>query len=285
MQATVIDGKQHALRVREGLVGKVQQVLDARGYAPGLGVILVGEDPASAVYVHNKEKAALGCGMHSEVVRLPHDASVPQILAEVKRLNQDERIDGFLVQLPLPKGVDAEEITQAIDPSKDADGLHPLNLGRLMAGIEAPRPCTPWGVMALLDAYNVRLQGAQAVVVGRSTIVGKPMSMLLLERHATVTVCHSRTQQLSEHVRSADVVVAAVGVPGLIQGDWIKKGAVVIDVGINRVEGRLVGDVDYSGASQRASAITPVPGGVGPMTVAMLLSNTVESALRRCKVS
>ncbi|MEC9466477.1 MAG: bifunctional methylenetetrahydrofolate dehydrogenase/methenyltetrahydrofolate cyclohydrolase FolD [Myxococcota bacterium] len=281
MTAETINGKALALSIRAKLAERVASVTEKLGRPPGLGVILVGEDAASQVYVRNKEKAALKAGMKSEIVRLAADVSQQEVEAAVDAMNADESIDGFLVQLPLPAGFDESAVTDRISSDKDADGLHPMNLGRLMAGIDAPRPCTPSGCIELLKEAGVNLEGAHAVVIGRSTIVGKPMAMLLLEENATVTICHSRTRDLAEQVRAADVVVAAVGRPELIQGDWIKPGAAVIDVGINRVDGKLVGDVDFAGACEHAAAVTPVPGGVGPMTVALLLRNTVDSAERK----
>lgn len=279
--AKLLDGKALAKQLRAELKEEVAGVAEKLGRPPGLAVVLVGEDPGSAVYVRGKERAAAKVGIHSEVLRLPHTASEGDILGAVDDFNDREQIDGFLVQLPLPEGIDQQRVTSHINPDKDADGLHPTNLGRLLAGIPAPRSCTPSGIMALLDAAKVELKGARAVVVGRSAIVGKPLALMLLERHATVTLCHSRTKDLDEEVRRAQVVVAAVGRPKLVLGDWIGQGAVVIDVGINRIDGQLVGDVDFEAALARAAHITPVPGGVGPMTIAMLLRNTVEIAKQK----
>jgi methylenetetrahydrofolate dehydrogenase (NADP+)/methenyltetrahydrofolate cyclohydrolase len=234
------------------------------------------------VYVRNKETAANGIGMFSEVIRRPAGTSQGEIMEIVASLNRRADVDGYLVQLPLPKGLDVAAITNAIDADKDADGLHPVNLGRVLTGEPGPRPCTAAGVLALIDEAGTKLEGQHAVVIGRSTIVGKPTALMLLERHATVTLCHSRTKDLAAEVRRADVVVAAVGKPGLVKGDWLKPGAVVIDVGTTRDEaGKLKGDVDFEAASKVASAITPVPGGVGPMTIAMLLSNAVSAAVAR----
>ncbi|HET6346386.1 MAG TPA: bifunctional methylenetetrahydrofolate dehydrogenase/methenyltetrahydrofolate cyclohydrolase FolD [Myxococcota bacterium] len=280
MAVKVLDGKALAARLAQEQAGRVREITAAKGRPPGLGVLLVGEDPGSAVYVRNKERRATEAGMLSRVVRLPASASQAEVLAAVDALNGAPEIDAFLVQLPLPKHIDAGAVTLRIAPAKDADGLHPVSMGRLVAGMPGPRPCTPAGVVALLDAGGVQLAGARAVVVGRSAIVGKPMAMLLLERDATVTVAHSRTQDLPALVAQADVLVAAVGRPELIQGAWIKPGAAVIDVGINRVGKALVGDVAFAAAAKRAAAITPVPGGVGPMTIAMLLHNTIEAAAR-----
>lgn len=278
---TILDGKAMAAAVREGVAAEVVTLTQRLGRPPGIAVVLVGDDPASAVYVRNKENDAKKVGMHSEVIRLAASATQEEVEAEVDRLNGREEIDAFLVQLPLPDGIDAGAVTSRIDPDKDADGLHPTNLGRLMAGLPAPRPCTPSGVMYMLDDLGVDLSGMHACVIGRSTIVGKPMALMLLERHATVTLCHSRTPNLAEEVGRATVVVSAVGKPGLIRGDWLREGAVAIDVGINRVDGKLVGDFEYESAKARASAITPVPGGVGPMTRALLLRNAVDAAKRR----
>ena len=281
MAGTRIDGKGFALKMRAELTQRVAGITDKLGRPPGLAVVLVGEDAASQVYVRNKELAATKAGMKSTMIRLTVDATMEEVLAAVDKLNADETIDGFLVQLPLPGHLDEKIVTDRIDPTKDADGLHPANLGRLLAGIAAPRPCTPSGCIELLKDAGVQMKGAHAVVIGRSTIVGKPMAMLLLEEHATVTICHSRTKDVAEEVGRADIVVAAVGRPEMIKGEWLKEGAAVIDVGINRVDGKLVGDVDYEGALERAACVTPVPGGVGPMTVAMLLKNTVDAAERK----
>ena len=278
--ATIIDGKALAHTLCQQMAEEVRTLRATLGRPPGLAVLLVGEDPASQVYVRNKERRAQEVGLYSRIERLPATASQAQVLDAVDQLNADPAIDGFLVQLPLPRGIDALAVTNRIDPAKDADGLHPTSIGRLVVGLPGPRPCTPAGVMALLHGAQTSLVGAHAVVVGRSSIVGKPMAMLLLEAHCTVTVCHSRTLDLADQVRSAQVVVAAVGKPEMIRGDWIAPGATVIDVGINRVDGKLVGDVEYAGAARRASAITPVPGGVGPMTIALLIQNTVAAARR-----
>lgn len=274
----ILDGKAMAASMRERFAGRVQAVAARLGRPPGLAVMLVGDDPASAVYVRNKENDAQKIGMFSEVIRLPGDVSQEEVEAGVRELNERSDVDAFLVQLPLPKGLDAGAVTTRIDPAKDADGLHPANLGLLTMGLPCPRPCTPSGVMAMLDTTDLELSGAHAVVVGRSTIVGKPMALMLLERDATVTVCHSRTRDLAAEVRRADIVVSAVGRPNLIRGEWIKEGAVVVDVGINRIDGKLVGDVEFEAARERARAITPVPGGVGPMTRAMLLGNAIAIA-------
>lgn len=279
--ARIISGKELALEIRAGLGERVAELRGPLGRPPGLSVVLVGDDPASAIYVRNKERAAEKIGIVSNVVRLPASTPEAEIIAAVERLNQDPSVDGFLVQLPLPDGVDATLVTASIDLDKDADGLHPSNLGRLLCGMPGPRPCTPSGVIALLDHGGVELQGARAVIIGRSTLVGKPQALLLMERHATVTICHSRTRDLAEEVGRADIVIAAVGKAELIRGDWIKPGAAVIDVGTNRVDGKLVGDVEFAAAEKRAAVITKVPGGVGPMTIAMLLKNAVDAAARK----
>jgi methylenetetrahydrofolate dehydrogenase (NADP+)/methenyltetrahydrofolate cyclohydrolase len=281
MGATLLDGRAVAAQNLAALAPQVQQFTQACGRPPGLAVLLVGDDPASAVYVRNKERRATALGLHSQVVRLPADASQVAVEAAVEALNQDRRIDAFLVQLPLPPGLNAAAVTACIDPQKDADGLHPYNLGCLMAGMPGPQPCTPAGVMVLLQHAGVALAGAHAVVLGRSTIVGKPQALLLLGQHATVTVCHSRTPNLPEEVRRADVLVAAVGRAHFVRGAWLKPGAAVIDVGINRLDGKLVGDVAFAEACEVAGCITPVPGGVGPMTIAQLIANTVAAAWRR----
>ncbi|MBI5509108.1 MAG: bifunctional methylenetetrahydrofolate dehydrogenase/methenyltetrahydrofolate cyclohydrolase FolD [Deltaproteobacteria bacterium] len=274
--ATLLDGKALAAKIRADLKARVLLTMKRLRRPPGLGVVLVGDDPGSAVYVRNKEKAALEVGLRSAVVRLPADAREAEVLAAVDQLNAEPGIDGFLVQLPLPAGIREATVVARVLPEKDADGLHPENLGALLKGVAAPRPCTPAGVMALLDSAKIELAGKRAVVVGRSAIVGKPMAMMLLERHATVTLCHSRTKDLAGEIGRAEVVVVAIGKPGAVKGDWIAEGAVVVDVGINRVDGKLTGDVEFAAASARASYITPVPGGVGPLTVAMLVQNTVE---------
>lgn len=280
MSAAIIDGKAIAAAVRAQVAAEVAD-LAARGIKPGLAVVLVGEDPASQTYVRNKEKQAVAAGMHSEVHRMSADVSTADVLARVAALNRATQIHGILVQLPLPDQVDEQQVLEAIRPEKDVDGFHPVNVGRLHSGGNPLLPCTPAGCMELIDSTGVALKGAEAVVVGRSNIVGKPMAALLLRRHCTVTVCHSRTRDLAAHTRAADVLIAAVGRAKMITGEMIKPGAVVIDVGINRdAEGKLVGDVDFAGAAAVAGHITPVPGGVGPMTIAMLLKNTVEAARR-----
>ena len=279
--ATVIDGKAIAAKIRGEIAIDVNR-LEAAGVKPGLAVVLVGEDPASKVYVSMKEKACQDVGIFSDEHKLPVETSEEELLALIERLNADSRIDGILVQLPLPKHIDTEKVLEAISPHKDVDGFHPYNVGRLVVGKPLFQPCTPYGVMMMLKEIGVDLAGKEVVVVGRSNIVGKPVAFMCLQQHATVTLCHSRTKNLAQKVGMADVLIAAVGQPEMIKGAWIKEGAVVIDVGVNRVgEKKLVGDVEYAAASERASAITPVPGGVGPMTITMLLYNTVESAKNR----
>ncbi|MBW4091894.1 MAG: bifunctional methylenetetrahydrofolate dehydrogenase/methenyltetrahydrofolate cyclohydrolase FolD [Proteobacteria bacterium] len=278
MTARIIDGRIVAGTVRAAVAARVA----ALGFQPGLAVVLVGEDPASAVYVRNKDRAAAAAGIAAQTVRLPADVGEAALLAEVARLNADPSVDGILVQLPLPSGIDPQRVVAAIDPGKDVDGFHPLNVGALAAGQPGLVPCTPLGVMRLLEAVGVRIAGARAVVLGRSAIVGRPMAALLLAADATVTVAHSRTRDLPAECRRAEILVAAVGRPELVRGDWIAPGAVVIDVGINRgADKRLVGDVAFAEAAAVAGAITPVPGGVGPMTIACLLENTVTAAVRR----
>ncbi len=274
-----IDGKAIALEIRREVAEGVAALEKERGIVPGLAVVLVGEDPASKVYVKNKGKACKKAGIASFQHDLPETTSEAELLDLVEKLNSDPRVHGILVQLPLPGGINEKKVTEAILPEKDADGFHPLNFGRLLAGAPCVKPCTPAGIMELLDRKGVEFKGKRAVVVGRSNIVGKPVAVLLLERHATVTLCHSRTRDLAGEVGRADVLVAAVGRAAIIKGEWIKEGAVVIDVGMNRPEdGKLCGDVETEAAAERASLITPVPGGVGPMTIAMLLKNTLEAA-------
>jgi methylenetetrahydrofolate dehydrogenase (NADP+)/methenyltetrahydrofolate cyclohydrolase len=276
--STILDGKAVAQAVRAEAARDVE-ALRARGVVPGLATVLVGDDPASRVYVGSKERACVEVGMRSIGQRLPADTTTAALVTLVDELNARADVHGILVQLPLPDGVDTDAVIQRIAPAKDVDGLTAISQGRLLAGARGLRPCTPLGIMRLLRETGVDLRGAHAVVIGRSLLVGKPVSLLLLERHATVTMCHSRTRDLAGTVRAADVVVAAVGRAEMIRGDWIKEGAIVIDVGINRIaSGKLVGDVEFAGARERAAWITPVPGGVGPMTVAMLLGNTVVAA-------
>ena len=282
MSATIIDGKAVAARVRAEVTLEVAAFVREFGRAPSLHVVLVGDDPASHIYVRNKEKAARDVGINGVAHRLPADTTEQAVVALVDQLSADDGVDGILVQLPLPKGLSEHHVLDRILPAKDVDGLHPVNAGLLVSGREALVPCTPQGCLRLIDETGTELRGLQAVVVGRSILVGKPVAQLLLARHATVTIAHSRTRDLPGVCHMADVLVAAVGKAHLIQGDWIKEGAVVIDVGTNRGEdGKLRGDVDFEAARARAKAITPVPGGVGPMTIAYLLKNTVAAARAR----
>lgn len=275
MTAQIIDGKAIAQKIKEELAAKVLTMAKK----PGLAVVLVGEDPASTIYVNSKEKDCLSVGFHSEVFRLPANTSEADLLMLVNKLNNDNNIHGFLVQLPLPEHIDEEKITRAIDPKKDVDGFHPYNTGLLLNGVYSGLlPCTPAGCLELIKSTGVDLSGKKAVVIGRSNIVGKPMAVLLLKENCTVEVCHSRTINLAAEVSSADVIVAAVGKAKLITAEMVKPGAIVIDVGTNRVDGKLVGDVDYEQVKTKAAFITPVPGGVGPMTRAFLLKNTLKAA-------
>ncbi len=278
MTAKIIDGKALAARFRQELKKKVEQLKTA-GISPGLAVILAGDDQASEVYVRNKQRACAELGIKSWKYHLPENVAPEELIGLIKKLNTDPEVSGILVQLPLPASLDSAAVLDAVAPAKDVDGFHPLNLGLLTAGRPRVIPCTPAGVLELIKEAGVEIAGKECVVVGRSNIVGKPLSLLLLQEHGTVTVCHSRTRNLEEVCRRADILVAAAGRPGLIHGGMIKPGAVVIDVGINRDEqGKLVGDVDFASAVQKAGAITPVPGGVGPMTIAMLMKNTVAAA-------
>ncbi len=278
MTATIIDGLAVATRVRSEVADAVQTITCDGGRAPGLATILVGEDPASAIYVANKRKACADAGIADLHRHLPAESTQDEIAEVIDEGNEDPAVTGILLQLPLPDRLDAGPLTARISPEKDVDGLTPISAGRLAQGLPGLRPCTPLGVIELLDAHDVRLEGAEAVVVGRSNLVGKPVAALLLARHATVTICHSRTRDLPGTCARADVLVAAVGIPELIQANYVKPGAAVIDVGINRTDDGLRGDVDYDDVLERAGLLTPVPGGVGPMTIAMLLSNTVTAA-------
>lgn len=284
MTATIIDGKAVAARFVESVGGRVV-LCNARGVTPTLAVVLVGEDPASEVYVRNKGKKAAQLGIATRDHRLPDATTTEALLAVVASLNDDPEVDGILVQLPLPRHVDEQAVLLAVDPTKDVDGFHPANLGRLVVGSPIFVPCTPQGCMLLLEAAGVVPAGKRALVIGRSTIVGKPVAQLLLAAHATVTVAHSRTVDLPAEVARAEIVIAAVGRPRFVQGEWLAQGATVIDVGINRLAtGKLCGDVAFDTAVERVAAITPVPGGVGPMTIACLMGNVVLAAERRAKI-
>ncbi len=275
---TLIDGKHLAARVRERVAHEVSE-LEARGLAAALAVVLVGDDQASATYVRSKLKDCEQCGIASQDYKLPASTSQAELVDLVNTLNADPAVTGILVQMPLPDHLDAEQVIAAISPEKDVDGFHPESLGRLVRGLPGLRPCTPAGIMAMLDEYQVDLAGKHAVIVGRSSIVGKPMAFMLLERDATISVAHSRTRDVAEICKTADVLVVACGIARLVRGEWVKPGAVVIDVGMDRDEnGKLCGDVDFASVSKVAGAITPVPGGVGPMTRAMLMSNIVRAA-------
>jgi methylenetetrahydrofolate dehydrogenase (NADP+)/methenyltetrahydrofolate cyclohydrolase len=285
MSAHIIDGKAVAARLRARIAMQVIEFVTAAGRAPGLAVVLVGEDPASAVYVRSKGKATREAGMESIEHRLAADVGQAELLALIDTLNADPAVDGILVQLPLPEGIDEQAVITRIDPDKDVDGFHPVNVGRLATGLDGFVPCTPAGCVMLLKETIGDLTGLDAVVIGRSNIVGKPMAALLIAESCTVTVAHSRTRDLAGVVARADIVVAAVGRPEMVRGEWIKPGATVIDVGINRTGAGLVGDVDFAGTMSVASAVTPVPGGVGPMTIACLLRNTLISAHRRAGIA
>ncbi|GBE58303.1 bifunctional protein FolD protein [bacterium BMS3Abin01] len=278
MTAQIIDGKQISADIRAEVALDVQKMQEEHGLTPGLAVVLVGEDPASQVYVNNKEKACNEVGFNSIKYELPANTSEDDLIKLVEELNGRADIHGILVQLPLPDQIDEERVLLNIDPDKDVDGFHPMNVGRLVVGAPVFVSCTPAGVIELLKRSGAELEGANAVVVGRSNIVGKPVALLLLGENCTVTICHSRTRDLAAVCRQADVLVAAVGVPEMVKGDWVKEGATIIDVGINRTEDGLVGDVEFEAAAERARAITPVPGGVGPMTIAMLMRNTLKAA-------
>lgn len=277
MTAKILDGKKMSAEIRAAIKEKVV-LLKEKGIVPGLAVILVGDNPASKVYVGQKEKGCLEAGFASFLHRLPETTSQEELLALIDKLNADKTVHGILVQLPLPRQIDPDTVLAAIRPEKDVDGFHPVNIGRLVAGLPASEPCTPKGILRLLKSTGIPLAGKEAVVIGRSNIVGKPVALMLLAESATVTICHSKTANLAEHVRRADILVAAIGKPRFVTADMVKEGAVVIDVGINRLEEGLVGDVDYEPVAEKASWITPVPGGVGPMTIAMLLENTLEQA-------
>jgi methylenetetrahydrofolate dehydrogenase (NADP+)/methenyltetrahydrofolate cyclohydrolase len=286
MAGKLIDGKAISAQIKAELAEEVKKLQQENDITPGLAVVLVGEDPASKVYVGQKEKACAELGFVSQKHVLPADVSEEELLDLVRALNLDPEIDGILVQLPLPKHINENKVIETIMPEKDVDGFHPVNVGKMVIGLPGFKPCTPHGVMVLLERSGVELAGKEAVVVGRSNIVGKPVSLMLLQKSATVTICHSKTKDLAEVCRRADVLVVATGKPCTVTGDMVKEGVVVIDVGVNRLDGtgRLVGDVDFDSVEPKASWITPVPGGVGPMTIAMLMLNTVESAKRRAGI-
>lgn len=278
--AILIDGKFIAGKIRGEIAVEINR-LESLGIKPGLAVVLVGDNPASKVYVSMKEKACRDVGIFSDEYKLPEDTCEKELVDLINKLNGKDDIHGILIQLPLPKHINESKILEAISPDKDVDGFHPYNVGRLITGKPVFQPCTPFGIMTMLKESGIDLAGKEVVVVGRSNIVGKPVAFMCLQQHATVTLCHSKTKNLPDKIKMADVLIAAVGQPEMIKGDWIKEGAVVIDVGVNRLDdGRLVGDVEFSVASYRASYITPVPGGVGPMTITMLLYNTLQSAKR-----
>jgi len=291
MVAEILDGKAIAKDMRKEIKAEVES-LAQKGIVPGLGVLLVGEDPASRSYVSAKEKACATAGIYSAEIQLSAEASKSEILDVVKSFNQDDRINGILVQLPLPDGTVEQEVIATIDPDKDVDGFHPVNVGRMMLGLPAFLPCTPHGILHILKRSGIEISGADVVILGRSNIVGRPLANMLTQKNdlgnATVTLCHTRTKNTAEHTRRADIVIAAAGHPNTVTADMVKEGVVVIDVGVNRIDDasakrgyRLVGDVDYGAVKEKARAITPVPGGVGPMTITMLLYNTVESAKRK----
>ncbi|MBR2295917.1 MAG: bifunctional methylenetetrahydrofolate dehydrogenase/methenyltetrahydrofolate cyclohydrolase FolD [Clostridia bacterium] len=277
--AQIINGKLVSAEVREELKAQTQELFEKYGIRPGLAVIIVGDDPASKVYVNNKEKGCAEVGFYSEVYRLPEQTTQEELLALVDKLNKDDKIHGILCQLPLPKHLDENAVILAINPEKDVDAFHPVNVGRIMIGDYSFLPCTPAGVMRLIESTGVDITGKECVVIGRSNIVGKPQAMLLLHKNATVTICHSRTKNLAEVTRRADILVVAIGKADFVTGDMVKEGAIVIDVGMNRkADGKLTGDVDFASVEPKASFITPVPGGVGPMTISMLLTNTMTAA-------
>lgn len=279
--SNIIDGKLIAQKIKTKIASDAAK-LKKSGVIPTLAVILVGENSASKMYVRNKHKACTETGIEARDYTLPQNASEQELLKLVKSLNENPKIHGILIQLPLPSHINEQRLISAIDPGKDVDGFHPMNLGRLMRGEVGLRPCTPLGIVKLIESTGINIEGKDAVIVGRSNIVGKPVAIMLMQKNATVTICHSKTKDISSQIARADILVAAIGKEKFIKGDWVKPGAVVIDVGINRLpDGKIVGDVDFEGASGQARAITPVPGGVGPMTIAMLLSNTVESAKRK----
>ncbi len=282
--ATILDGKKLSETIKQEIAVEVKKLTDSSLLPPGLAVIIVGNNPASKVYVSSKKKACAATGIYSLEVALDENITQEKLIEEINKLNNDEKINGILLQLPLPKHLDEHKALEAISPDKDVDGFHPINVGKLYIGLDTFVPCTPKGIIEILKRYEVPISGKNAVVIGRSNIVGKPIAALLMKENATVTIAHSKTQNLEKLVKSADIVVAAIGKPNYVKGDWIKEGAVVVDVGINSIDDpsspkgyKLVGDVDYEEAEKKASFITPVPGGVGPMTIAMLLSNTLKA--------
>ncbi|RDW19153.1 bifunctional methylenetetrahydrofolate dehydrogenase/methenyltetrahydrofolate cyclohydrolase FolD [Oceanobacillus arenosus] len=278
MTAEIINGKDLAQELRNEMKEEVTELIQ-KGLTPHLTVVLVGDNPASRSYVRGKEKAASEVGIESSLIELPESTSEDELLSLIQQLNTDERIHGILVQLPLPKQIREQEVIEAISPAKDVDGFHPINIGRMMTGEDTFLPCTPYGILTMLQSKNIEIEGKHAVIIGRSNIVGKPVGQLLLNENATVTYCHSRTADLKAYTQKADILVAAIGRANAITSDYIKEGAVVIDVGINRLDnGKLTGDVDFAGAMKKASYVTPVPKGVGPMTIAMLLKNTIKAA-------
>ncbi len=273
----LIDGKKVSAEIRSRLTKETAELKNKTDRAPGLATVLVGEDPASAVYVRNKNKICKEVGFQSFEQNLPAETTETQLLGLIKELNENDAVNGILVQLPLPSHIDSEKILLSIDPKKDVDGFHPINVGKLAIGTALLTPCTPTGIIALLDYYGIEISGKHAVVLGRSNIVGKPVANLLLQRHATVTICHSKTTNLKQVTHQADILIAAVGRAHFVNSDMVKEGAVVIDVGINRVNGKLTGDVDFDPVAEKAGFITPVPGGVGPMTIALLMENTLKA--------
>ena len=288
-QAQLLDGTATAAAIREDLAVEIKKFTDQGARKPGLAVLLIGDDPASHIYVKNKVTACKKTGIESWLFQFPADTAADAVLKNIEELNADENVDGILVQLPLPKHLDTEQVLAAVSPQKDADGLHSFNMGLLASGKPGPRPCTPLGIMVLLERYQVPIAGKTAVVIGRSNLVGKPIALMLLEKHATVTICHSKSANLDQITRNADIVVAAAGKPHLVQKSWIKPGAVVVDVGIHRQtnekgESKIVGDVDFQQVAPIASKITPVPGGIGPMTIAMLLSNTFNAYKQKLSI-
>jgi methylenetetrahydrofolate dehydrogenase (NADP+)/methenyltetrahydrofolate cyclohydrolase len=272
----IIDGKKAASELRSQLKKKVDELKSKHNAVPGLTVILVGEDAPSKIYVKNKEKSAVEVGLNSEVIKYPANLEEKVLLEKIKELNNDQKVSGILVQLPLPKHINKRKVIETIDHGKDVDGFHPINVGNLSSGYDSSVPCTPFGCSLLIKQVEKNLSGKHAVVIGRSNLNGKPMTQLLLKENCTVTITHSKTKDLKTECLRADIIIAAVGIPKLVKGDWIKKGAIVIDVGINKTDSGLVGDVDFDEVSKVAKAVTPVPGGVGPMTIACLLNNTVE---------